>query len=1826
LYWLHRWSYFDSLVEEFSKVSATMGPNVITLKLGDHTKVIATKDIWLLSNRTIGKFFYTYDQILMLKDLMYSRAQCYIAAGAIYPGNDEIIRAITETIKWHEKCLYLHRNKGFEILKQTEALAKAYLSEMTDPIFVVNGPYPRMIEKIRAKEKDLGSIVFLVDEFDTVLRSMKDIQSVVEIFGLLKISGHPIIDPKVGGKSAAKEARDQDATLWGDAVKLDWEFKRSMLMSYIAKHGRWPDLEFTHGSPKTKLRSYYIRQFRGLNRSSYPLQDWQYCRFKKIAEFDYSPNYLDLLDDKAISLYRTNVAASWNPTIKPKSHRRLLIELINRETLDIKSIVMMIVRREVPFDWFIVSLHPKEREFKLAPRMFSMLVLEIRIFFALTEANLADHIFPYLPQQTMTKSKIAINRQFLEMTKISNDSESLRMFIEIDLSRWNLRWREMAVNPVARTLNDMFGVVGVFDFCHEFFSQSMIVVRVSDLPPDGIEDVNPPESDLLWYNHLGGFEGICQKLWTICTYSMIALAVTELPLSYILVGQGDNQILSIVTGRDPVRSDTEVLEELRDTVTSRVSDMCSSVNQEVKVEECLESTTVITYSKDIYVSGVYRPTSLKFHSRLFPHSSQIFPSVRTNLGAIFSTAVAGAEKSDQPMSSYYLACLYGALYLFRTAEGRGPYGAQLSWIKRHLKLRFLDFVAFCLTLPSELGGFPTIPFLGFTYKGGSDPLGKSISSMTILGLHSDSRLMNRMLSQLDSDVIYNASPRIGALFMDPFSIPLKKPPTAIDGIARETTVSLHQKIKTKEIYELMGADTSSYLDALVFALSSCTPMNPLIMRDILDCSVAGVTDTISRMFVATRTLQSVVRTLGVPIVENVLHLECRGILYMHQRFEQLPNNPASAKSIYTRTTECRNRWFPSQASPIVGLTTYQPWDFDIAWGTEGLNQEGINAVLIADNDPLETRGQYDPYVGSKTREKRSEHGFKIVGTDSASRSMRKLQLISSQTGNDPIFRTIIDVVGWSRTNTQLSKVSDLLTATAGGTLSHRYAARAGHQDAFNIGSPNFATHCVVSTDNTGYLSGGVLDYPLMFQEFLLTSLWCLQIRFLETRDLFEAITILTSNRTITPLPDVVIKGPDSIELPVLRYAINPLAFIPSLHLERVAGAIAHPSLPTTDIFVPSTRLRLQVLEAYMRSILRRYSTGRQIADGSLQHFQGATLDIAELASNTLQVVCESIKAVICDEAISNYMMTAAVGRRRWKVDTFAFKITPVLVSCISPLLGHPLINKDPLVRVLKLYDNPTYAGGFSSPHQRLVGYINGMIMTALKGADNAYNHRPVGIFTSDNNRTVSDSLFSCLLSDFYIWHVKNMIPWSTVQSVLGKQLIPIIRSQPLETDRVFTLYRSIANMTDQFNMLYPSIAQTLQDYTKQRLQGYKCTVPDMLKSTRSIDSWGLPTLVQAPKSSTLRIPHGLPKPDSYSFQKCHHQSTGVRVLGLTNTYSTEILLAAYGRNRSRRGLGANGALSFWLQFAPLLKSKPVITVGCGLGAVARVALDNGCPHVFGIDLRSTIPLKSHRFRSYKPPLVMASEYNENYTQLPESITTSGNWLDRTVVEKVLQYDQGDSTLVIDIQQAHVRFGLETLVDAFQLKSRGTIMLRTYVTELEAGLLCSDLSISDCTFRTYSVSQNSLLVQLLIVIKKWPRELKIAVVPKFMLKFNPVIISQDSSASVVSTSLSISDAIFNTVFVAPNQTVEDVSLALGNLLEESKGDYDSRFSYNQWTIYLRAKAVCDWALMNPEAQEAVLEHWKSTTEMIVVTHHGRFPVQVGWSFFYHLATYGARIAK
>ncbi|KAK2787213.1 hypothetical protein FQN52_007302 [Onygenales sp. PD_12] len=69
----------------------------------------------------------------------------------------------------------------------------------------------------------------------------------------------------------------------------------------------------------------YSLQELDITRSSYNIEDWSQVRFKKHLEFDYYDNFTDLIDDKGISFYWDEAAATWDHSLKTRSSKSRIL-------------------------------------------------------------------------------------------------------------------------------------------------------------------------------------------------------------------------------------------------------------------------------------------------------------------------------------------------------------------------------------------------------------------------------------------------------------------------------------------------------------------------------------------------------------------------------------------------------------------------------------------------------------------------------------------------------------------------------------------------------------------------------------------------------------------------------------------------------------------------------------------------------------------------------------------------------------------------------------------------------------------------------------------------------------------------------------------------------------------------------------------------------------------------------------------------------------------------------------------------------------------------------------------------------------------------------------------------------------------------------------------------------------------------------------------------------------------------------------------------------------------------------------------------------------
>lgn len=1818
-----KWLSYDEPITAVSKMYGAKKHRAVKYPFGSGGFIVTDLSIAMIHNPSWPPSFrsrlLTWDQFLMFKDCMYTRGQVLTGCRVLHPEEALLSPLVIQHFKWQEKCLTRYGNRGYEILKQTESLAKAYLSVIARDEFGEDGPYKRMVEKVRGKEKGYGAsdkTGFLCDEYHIILSQCKGVASVVELFGIQKMTGHPLIDSRKGGRVVADVARSPDPTHPADAEAVKWSFCAMFLEHYVSSQG-WPHLDFEDKT--TKLYQLYIKRVRDIPRSAYPLSDWATCKYGKVFDFDFAPNYLELMDDKAISQYRTNIAANWDSKIPMISHRRLLVELISRGEISAREIVYRVMRRDIPFDWLIICLYPKEKELKIDPRMFSMLVFEMRLFFTLSESNIASSVFKFLPEQTMTDSRSETMTRFLKMTEPRRVGDNLTLFAEIDLSKWNSCWRELVVHKVGDTLDELFGLPGVYTFAHEFYEACMMVVRTREDIPDDIHSPNPIESDLLWYNHLGGTEGIIQKHWTTITLAIIYGALRNMPFSWTLSGQGDNQVLSIAFKSDGVRSHKEQLTEVRDTVLDLITKEFAKVNQTVKPEECLESTRVITYSKDVFVNGVYYPTSLKFHSRLFPQCAQDFPSVRTAIGAIFSTALAGAERTHTPIRSLHLAYLQAAIYLIRLLSGEGIYGERVQRLLRTSSEPAVDqFVSFLLLVPSDLGGFPIATWTDFVYKGGSDPLSKSLAALIHLRAGGGSRLADRILAQLDDESWFQKDPDVLSLMKDPYSIPLKKPVTPIEGITHETLINLRPHIKTKEIAQITSSSTEEYLTKLKAALATAEPFNPLIMRDILDCSVHGIVDTLSRMFVATRTLQSVARVTGSGLVPKLLHLEVSGFEYLLRRFRGLPSSPWRVKTCYQLAEGLRERW-KTETTPVpVGLTTHLPFDCNVYSGPDQMTKIGIHAVLTTDKETaLNTRGRFFPYISGKTREKRSEHGYRIINTDTTSQAFRKLQLISSQAGGDPCLRTLIDLVGLSRSNTILSEISPLLTSIYGGTFTHRYAARVGIQEASLLGAPNFPSHCMISSDKSGRLSGGVVDYAIMFPEFFLAGLWGLrEIQSLRGNP-DRVLRFDTDALDLSPLPDVAIKIDPNTEVPLIRFPGNDLVFVPDIKIQALPGSTRLPQLGMVGtlqgVSITTPRDVILVVEAWARSTLRDSSLGRLSVDKGSDLFSTATIDIAEIISCGVSRIVDAFANVVADEFISLAIWTQWTGVDRWRTFPAILKLSSTLSSTLSTQVTHPLLRRDRGVLSMRLFDRPTYSEANSMPHARLTAEIARLALARVEGADYSYLTRAILLTDEGGTGKPSEVIFSVLARIIrYHWAMGD-VSAKHCRQIMDRQVRPTLRSKYGEADKVVRLNAAVATIRSWAQQSRLGLlAAHLSDLMDGRL-----TVRTPLSSKEALRLTRSVVIHETMVSNLLTFTPRVALHTTVDLQINCHPITGSRggngpgvTSELDSIYISPSMVIVSKMRRHCEGRGTTGQLSVirWEWLGELVNNKRVLVVGSGLGGAALACIRLGAVHVVGLDLQSSIPMRPHRFVDYIPPLVLEGQAEGKYTQDPLTFISSGDWYDPSVSRGFLENDSGDDVIIIDIEGDQGSDPSELWSPIKDRGSKGLLIVRFNTTLAGVRHLYGRLCAGGSRFRVVACEGTEGVFPVCFLFEGPPTtkgstlEYVVSRLPHVTIYDRPP--GQDGQVGPLTAAcrhlINLDD-------------VQDPGVALTYLTwlyRSSLGEYQSRLGYRKWTDVLWALSGLWWICLPAEKRVPWILEGRLTGIGIVLV--GGQSVQIQWT--------------
>lgn len=1065
----------------------------------------------LLSTDIDQWWIFDYEQVMMIADSIASRVFTLIYN---YLTSNSNITTITgeqliDIYKIFDNQFNEKGNKLFDEIKMVEPIIVGTILSRFDKHPMSEDFINIMIQT--AVSEGYSCILRLKD----YLTSINSVQDLAEIHGIYRHWGHPTVD-ETAGCAKVKKIGQQKKTLNQETINaVDALVKRQFCIAFIKKHHRWPNIILTRLLRETIIGKAIETGNVNINLYSplFPLLDWGLIRFDKEFEMDTKPDFTSIIDDKSICLPRHLILASYNQSLLNKPHplfnesRRVLIEALRRPEINIKDILALIEDDTIPLSWLVIGVHSKEREHKLEPRLFAMMVLEMRLYFCVTESNIKDKILPYFPQQTMNASDRELQKRLIEFTSMDN-TRYVAMFAGIDFSSWNIHWRYESTESTFKMIDHLFGYTNLVSHTHKFFSKSMLILMSHLNPPDSLLDENydvnnPRECDTLWYNHLGGLEGLRQKGWTIVTIGLLLLVELRSGLKTILIGAADNQIAKLLlplpegttTASDYLNNFSGELSRTLNNYLYILDETAKGLGLIVKVDETWISHLFISYGKEMLYKGVYLSQTYKRVSRIIPDVNDVFPSIYMKVSTLQATVISALQKGYDMIYPYILALTEVFALISRDISSK-PHLRELKVQYGKLEEKE-DFLILLGSLTSDIGKLPLTPYLSCFYRGHPDPLTTLLTGLIILS--KEFPIIGKFLTLISKKEMFDKNPNSEILILNPCSVNLEGPSGPGTQYKALTQELVNGILRNKDIRGLIRSSSNSLDKKIYNFLLSTEPLVPRVLHELYRQSITANINEFLSKFSNSRTFLALLKNSSSNYTVN-LKLEKAETelveywmnLYKKSRKILITDiNYPSCSRDFAQTLRDLSWSNATNGRPIVGSTVPHPYhQFSFKWLDHPLEFKTREYAVFVINsvsckELINTSGPYDPYLGSETREKTSGRVFQVpnCGRPLAS-AERLLQLSDWIIDENSTLQGFIHHLIRKKTDLPYDLLATVSRPISGGSVLHRLNDHITKRGSGNNFRSTITSNVYFSSDHLGRFSRGNENYNVHYQGLL----------------------------------------------------------------------------------------------------------------------------------------------------------------------------------------------------------------------------------------------------------------------------------------------------------------------------------------------------------------------------------------------------------------------------------------------------------------------------------------------------------------------------------------------------------------------------------------------------------------------------------------------------------------------------------------------------------------------------------------------------------------------
>ncbi|BCV68596.1 RNA-dependent RNA polymerase [Carpione rhabdovirus] len=991
----------------------------------------------------------TYPELLSCFKIINQRAQsllmctiCRRLEPELVPHPDKI-RAVYREV---DSILLRAGQTAIDLLKLWEPIVLTHLGDLLGDRFGLEDDFKTTIRQEAEKLAVDNSVTLSYDRLVEILQSEKEPQPLFQFFGLFKHFAYPRVfsrDTIAAIHSVSDRPSANDPTNY---LNDQCEIRKEFFCRYLAAYHRAPLMDLSDLSPGSFLRK-SLESGRLPNEKSplYSNTEWFFVRYEKSIEWPLSDTLSTFLSDKAITQGRETWLEN-ETSSRDTSEKRLLLKFLKENESSVEQIVTEASKIYDVEDDRIIALKVKEMELKLKGRGFGLMTFKPRLLQVLRE-SIAKKTSKLFPEITMTTSELDLKKKKFMLSRKSDDRRGyVHMSKSLDINKFCTSQRQFNSKAVFECLDELMGTPDLFSRAHEIFEKTWIVDGSASDPPNlkkferlynealalGVEAPHVWE-DGVFSGLMGGIEGLCQYVWTICLLLRVERVLKKTNLTHFIMAQGDNVIINIIIPIE-IERDGSYSPNERDRVRNVSREIDLDLERELlksgltlKIEETLSSEHISIYGKDLHCPQ-HLTLALKKAASASIISSEQYQDVPTFLSGLSTSVETISECTNNKVCAHLFGVIlalagWKSLCVSQTWKGwEYPFhmGETIKKIRgQGIKLepsekltvtykiesdperKSLELLLTSSLLGSALGmlSFPTP--IDLEKRGVGDYITHrlAISRMAVKSGHLPSRIAKMVLSSLNLPLSNETS--LSKLFESPFSLNLATEEDAASVIKRMSRDTLKELDVKNESLAAHIKNMERGIADLDEELSNARTINPRVMHLIRDITDEMESQMFVTKFATARTMRSVaLENQGDVSVVSLLNKKSKQKeTYTIWRTQRKIVEPWNCSTELAK--ELRDK---SWDRDIIGVTSPSPIEATkfrnedpSTWEDAKLDEHfSINYYLsrpsLLQKQAKLERGPLVPYYGTQTKPLVSKAYMEMKGNPKTNKALRLLSL------------------------------------------------------------------------------------------------------------------------------------------------------------------------------------------------------------------------------------------------------------------------------------------------------------------------------------------------------------------------------------------------------------------------------------------------------------------------------------------------------------------------------------------------------------------------------------------------------------------------------------------------------------------------------------------------------------------------------------------------------------------------------------------------------------------------------------------------------------------